>query len=158
MNFDDAFTKLLGHEGGFVDHPSDPGGATNWGVTQAVARAFGYAGHMRDFPQETAKAIYRKKYWDAVRAEELPSGVRYAVFDAAVNSGPRQAVMWLQRAIGANPDGIVGPQTILLSRAAHPDFLLRRMLASRLQFMTDLKTWPVFGRGWARRISDLLNS
>ncbi len=158
MNFDQAFHKLLGHEGGFVDHPSDPGGATNWGVTQAVARANGYTGHMRNFPVEQAKAIYRRMYWDAVRAEELPPGLRYAVFDAAVNSGPKQAIKWLQRAVGATDDGVIGGQTLAMARAAQPDFAAKRMLGERLQFMTDLKTWPVFGRGWARRIADMLQT
>lgn len=158
MNFDQSFHKLLGHEGGYVDHPSDPGGATNWGVTQAVARSNGYTGHMRDLPVEVAKQIYRRQYWDAIRADELPSGVRYAVFDAAVNSGPKQAVKWLQRAIGASDDGVIGSQTLTMARAAHPDFVSRRMLGDRLKFMTDLKTWQVFGRGWARRIAEMLQA
>lgn len=158
MNFDQAFHKLLGHEGGYVDHPSDPGGATNWGVTQAVARQNGYTGHMRNFPVEQAKEIYRRQYWDAIRAEELPPAIRYPVFDACVNSGPKQAVKWLQRAIGASDDGLIGGQTLTMARAAHPDFVARRMVGERLQFMTDLKAWPAFGRGWARRIAELLQS
>lgn len=158
MTFDEAFTKLLGHEGGFVDHPADPGGATNWGVTERVARANGYQGDMRDFPQVAAKHIYRKSYWDSVRADELPPAIRYAVFDAAVNSGATQAVKWLQRAVGASDDGRIGPQTLTMARAAQPDFAARRMLAQRLKFMTDLKTWPHFSRGWARRVADLLEA
>jgi lysozyme family protein len=158
MKFDDAFHKLLGHEGGFVDHPADPGGATRWGVTERVARAGGYTGRMQDYPAEHAKGIYRREYWDAVRADELPPLLRYPVFDAAVNSGTVQAVKWLQRAVGATDDGKVGPQTITMARAAQPDFAARRMLAQRLKFMTDLKTWPHFSRGWARRIADLLEA
>lgn len=158
MDFDKAFHKLLGHEGGFVDHPSDPGGATNWGVTQAVARANGYTGHMRDFPVDMAKAIYWRQYWVPIKADDLPPAIRYAVFDAAVNSGAKQAVKWLQRAIGVNDDGVVGPQTMTFARAANPDFVIRRMLGERLQFMTDLKTWQAFGRGWARRIAEVLQS
>lgn len=158
MNFDAAFHRLLGHEGGFVDHPSDPGGATNWGVTQAVARANGYKGHMRDFPVDMAKAIYWRQYWVPIKADDLPPAIRYAVFDAAVNSGAKQAVKWLQRAIGVNDDGVVGPQTMTFARAANPDFVLRRMLGDRLQFMTDLKTWQAFGRGWARRIAEVLQA
>lgn len=158
MNFDQAFHRLLGHEDGFVDHPSDPGGATNWGVTQAVARANGYKGHMRDFPVDMAKAIYWRQYWVPIKADDLPPAIRYAVFDAAVNSGAKQAVKWLQRAIGVNDDGVVGPQTMTFARAANPDFVLRRMLGDRLQFMTELKTWQTFGRGWARRIAEELQS
>lgn len=158
MQFDDAFHKLLGHEGGYSNHPSDPGGATMWGVTERVARAAGYGGHMLNFPAEDAKRIYRRQYWDAVRAEDLPPALRYPVFDAAVNSGNKQAVKWLQRAIGVDDDGIVGPQTLTAARAANPDFAARRMLGMRLSFMSSLATWPAFSRGWARRIADLLVS
>lgn len=158
MNFDDAFHKLLGHEGGYSNHPDDPGGETMWGVTKRVAEAFGYTGSMRELPMATAKAIYRRQYWDAVRAEELPGALRYAVFDAAVNSGPGQAVRWLQASVGAAVDGRIGMETISLARAAAPDFVLRRMLAQRLRFMTDLNNWPSFSRGWARRVADLLEA
>ena len=158
MNFDTAFHKLLGHEGGFVDHPADPGGATNWGVTERVARANGYTGGMRELPVETAKAIYRKDYWTPIRADELPESVRYAVFDAAVNSGNAQAVRWLQRAVGATADGIIGPRTLQAVREASAETVLRKMLAQRLRFMTGLKNWPSFSRGWARRIADLMDA
>jgi lysozyme family protein len=155
MNFDQAFHQLLGHEGGYVEHPSDPGGATCWGVTVSVARANGYKGHMRDLPVDLAKRIYRREYWDAVRADELPPALRYPVFDATVNSGAPQAIKWLQRAIGADDDGVMGGKTLAMARAAQPDFALRRMLGERLQYLTDLKTWPVFGKGWSRRIAAL---
>lgn len=156
MTFDRCFHLLLGHEGGFVDHPKDPGGATRWGVTERVARANGYAGPMRDFPVEKAKEIYRRSYWDAARCDDLPSGVRYAVFDGAVNSGVAQSVKWLQRAVEAADDGVVGPETIHKARAFPPDLVNRRMLGERLKFMTNLPTWSHFGRGWARRVADLL--
>lgn len=156
MNFDEAFARLLGHEGAYSNHSSDPGGETMWGVTVAVARANGYVSPMRDMPEAVAKAIYHRQYWDPIRAEDLPPALRYAVFDAAVNSGNVQAVKWLQRAVGAVDDGRMGPQTIMLASAAHPGTTLRRMLAQRLKFMTDLKVWPAFSRGWARRIADLM--
>ena len=92
MTFDEAFHELLGHEGEYVDHPRDPGGATRWGVTERVAREYGYASDMKVFPVETAKAIYRKQYWDAVRAEELPAPLRYPTFDAAVRRRWRDIV------------------------------------------------------------------
>lgn len=158
MDFDAAFHRLLGHEGGYVWHPDDPGAATRWGVTEKVARANGYLGDMRDYPVEEAKRIYRRSYWDAVRAEDLPAEIRYAVFDAAVNSGVKQAVIWLQRAIGADSDGVIGPQTLNHARASQPDFVVRRMIAQRLKFMTDLKTWQAFGKGWARRLADILET
>ncbi len=156
MNFDAAFHALLGHEGGYSNHPSDPGGETMWGVTIAVARANGYSGPMRDLPVDVAKAIYRRLYWDAARADDLPPAVRYAVFDAAVNSGVRQAAIWLQRAVGVSDDGRIGPQTLTAARAAHPDTLRRRMLGFRLSAMTDMKGWQAFSRGWAKRIAALL--
>lgn len=156
MDFDTAFTTLLKHEGGFSDHPADPGGKTRYGITEAVAREAGYRGDMRELPLDLAKRIYKDRYWDAVRAEELPEAIRYAAFDAAVNSGPRQAILWLQRAVGAKDDGIIGPQTLAAVRAADPERLLRRILAQRLRFMTGLPSWSAFGRGWARRIADLM--
>lgn len=156
MDFDTAFNTLLKHEGGFSDHPSDPGGKTRYGITEAVAREAGYRGDMRELPIDLAKRIYKTRYWDAVRADELPEAVRYAVFDAAVNSGPRQAILWLQRAVGVKDDGIIGPQTLAAVRAADPERLLRRILAQRLRFMTGLPNWPTFGRGWARRVADLM--
>lgn len=156
MDFDKAFHTLLGHEGGFVDHPADPGGATMWGVTERVARANGYTGPMRALPVAVAKAIYRREYWDAVKADEMPDAVRYALFDGAVNSGVSQSVKWLQRALGVTADGAIGPKTIAAAKAANGDRLKSAMLGARLQFMTDLATWPSFGKGWARRIASLM--
>lgn len=158
MNFDQAFDILLRHEGGFSDHAADPGGKTRFGITEAVAREVGYRGDMRELPLDLAKRIYKDRYWDAVRAEELPEAIRYAVFDAAVNSGPRQAIRWLQRAVGAKDDGIIGPQTLAAVRAADPERVLRRVLAARLRFMAGLPNWHAFGRGWARRIADLMET
>lgn len=156
MQFDQAFHQLLGHEGGYVDHPSDPGGATNWGITERVARQNGYTGHMRDLPVSVAKDIYRRQYWNVVRADDLPELLRYDVFDAAVNSGNGQALRWLQRALGVADDGRIGPVTLAAARSANAEAIKRRMLAQRLRFMTDLSTWGSFGRGWARRIADLM--
>ena len=156
MNFDTAFFKLLGHEGGYDNHPSDPGGETMWGVTKAVAKENGYDGPMKSLPVDVAQAIYKRQYWDAVRADELPESVRYAVFDGAVNSGVSQSVLWLQRACGASADGKIGPRTIAAAHAMDGDKLLAAILAQRLRFMTTLHNWPAFGRGWARRICDLM--
>ena len=156
MNFERAFEKLLGHEGGFVDHPKDPGGATRYGITQRVARANGYEGDMRNLPISEAKRIARKDYWDAVRADDMPDAVRFDLFDAAYNSHPTQATKWLQRAAGATDDGIIGPKTLLAVRMADPHKLSARFNGHRLRFLTDLKTWPTFGRGWARRVADNL--
>lgn len=158
MDFATAFRKLLGHEGEFSDHADDPGGKTRYGVTENVARANGYQGDMRELPLELAQSIYKRAYWDAVRAEELPPALRYAVFDAAVNSGAGQAIRWLQRAVGVPDDGRIGSVTLMAARAAQPDFAVRRMLAQRLRFMTGLPNWSSFSRGWSRRVADLLEA
>ena len=156
MNFEQAFHKLLGHEGGYSNHHSDPGGETMWGVTIEVARANGYNGPMRGMPVFVAQNIYRAQYWDAVRADELPPAVRYAVFDAAVNSGVVQAAKWLQRAVCVTEDGRIGLQTLAAARAANSDTLRRRMLGFRLSAMTEMKGWQAFSRGWAKRVAALL--
>ena len=158
MNFDAAFTKLLGFEGDFSNDKDDPGGATRYGITETVARANGYSGPMRELPLDFAKAVYKRFYWDAVQADSLPPAVRYAVFDAAVNSGPKQATLWLQRALGVKDDGAIGPRTLKALSEQHPDGLLRRFLGQRLVFMTSLPNWPTFSKGWARRVGDLLLS
>ena len=158
MNFAAAFEKLLGHEGGYSDHKDDPGGKTRYGVTEAVAREVGYRGDMRELPLDLAQRIYKKQYWDAAQAEQLPADVRYIVFDGAVNSGVVQSAKWLQRACGVKDDGVIGPQTIRAANALHPDGLKRRILAQRLRFMATLSNWPAFGRGWANRIADLLET
>lgn len=152
MNFDTAFDILIGHEGGYANHPDDPGGETMWGVTKRVALESGYTGPMRDLPRDTAKMIYRKRYWDAVQADQLPASVRFDVFDAAVNSGVSQATKWLQRTVGVTADGVIGAQTVAAARGAGP-MIAAHYLGVRLQFMTDLGTWPTFGKGWARRIA-----
>lgn len=153
MNFDTAFEKLLGHEGGYSNHAADPGGATNWGITQAVARQNGYTGDMRDLTQDQAKGIYKALYWNAVRAEELPEDVRFDVFDAAVNSGVGQSVRWLQRAVGTEADGVIGAYTLNAIKTLPATVITSRFNGYRLMFLAGLKTWPVFGMGWARRIA-----
>lgn len=156
MNFEQAFDVLLGHEGGFVDHKDDPGGATRYGITEAVARAHGYAGPMRDLPLAVARGIARTAYWDTVRADELPAALRYVVFDGAYHSGPAQSVKWLQRALGVADDGVIGRQTLAAAAACDPVATRARILGQRLRFLTGLGTWPSFGKGWARRMADLL--
>lgn len=158
MTFDKCFDALLVHEGDYADLAHDPGGQTRYGVTEAVARSAGYCGDMRELPVDLAKSIYRTKYWNAVRADELPQGIRYLVFDAAVASGVRQSVLWLQRALGVAADGILGPVTLAAAHAVDAQRLKARLSAQRLRFMTDLPNWPSFSRGWTRRIADLLEA
>ena len=156
MTFDDAFTRLLGSEGGYSDHPSDPGGRTMFGITEAVARSHGFTGDMRSLTRDEAKRIYRADYWEPVRADELPQQVRYDIFDGAVNSGVKQSVKWLQRAAGVTDDGIIGPKTLSAVHAMTPDCVAKRYNGHRLRFMKDLKNWPAFSRGWADRIASNL--
>lgn len=152
MNLEQSLKHLLGNEGGYSNNPVDPGGETMYGVTFRVARAYGYTGAMKDLPWQTAMDIYAKNYWAPIKADQLPDTLRFHVFDAAVNSGPGQAVKWLQRAAGITQDGLIGPQTISAASRVTP----AQYSAIRLRFMTDLSTWLTFGKGWARRIADNL--
>lgn len=156
MNFDQSFAALLGNEGGYVNHPEDPGGATRWGITARVALKNGYTGDMRDFPVEMAKKIAKESYWDAVRADELPDAVRFDVFDAAYNHGPKQAILLLQRAVGTTADGVIGPQTLKAAAVLHPLRVSMMFNAERIDLYTSLVTWPSFGKGWTRRVRDNL--
>ena len=149
MNFEQAFDRLILHEGGYVDHRADPGGETKYGISK------------RSYPQEDipnltldrARQIYWVDFWLKCRCDELPEGIRFEVFDCAVNSGVGPAVRMVQRACSATIDGILGPQTMQALAAMDPARLAMRFNGARLAFMTDLNHWPAFGRGWARRIA-----
>ena len=156
MNFDTAFDLLITHEGGFSNHPDDPGGATMYGVTETVARANGYQGAMKDLTLDFAKRVYKTMYWDTCRCDFMPDAIRYPLFDAAVNSGPGQAIKWLQSAVGVKVDGAIGPVTQQAVNMAAPQVLRQQMIGKRLRFMTELKNWPSFSKGWARRIAAIL--
>lgn len=158
MTFDEAFVRLIGHEGSYSNNPADPGGETMYGVTKRVAEEHGYQGAMAHLPLSEAKRIARAEYWDAVRADELPPGVRFDVFDGAYNSSPGQSIKWLQRAMGAVDDGKLGPATLLAAHEMDPERLLARYNGHRLDFLNDLKTWPTFGRGWCQRIAENLKA
>lgn len=127
-----------------------------WGVTKNVARANGYDGAMMNLPRDTAKAIYRKQYWDAIQADKLPEVLRFHVFDAAVNSGNKQAVKWLQRLAGVTDDGVIGPMTVAAAGRLDGFSAAAQYSGIRLDFMTSLPTWGAFGRGWSRRIASNL--
>jgi lysozyme family protein len=158
MDFNDSFDRLIGVEGGYSFHPDDPGGETQFGITYRVARSFGYHGDMRSLPRDTAKEIYRALYWDRCKCDELPDALRFDVFDAAVNSGAKQAVKWLQRIVGAIEDGMLGPVTLALVAKKNPVAVAAAMNGERLDLMTSLPTWGSFGKGWARRIASNLKS
>ena len=156
MTFDQALEIVLKHEGGYVNHPSDPGGETNFGITKRVAEANGYHGDMRQIPMEMVRDIYRKDFWDAARCNEIQPELRLAVFDAAVNSGVRRSVQWLQTAVGANADGAFGPRTLAAVAASDPRKAARDMCYERLSFLVQLNHFNAFGRGWVRRVLDIL--
>lgn len=158
-NFDAALKAILHHEGGYVNHPRDPGGMTNLGVTKRVWEE--WVGHevdeksMRALTPEMVAPLYKQKYWDRIRGDDLPAGVDYAVFDAAVNSGPGRAAKWLQTAVGAVPDGAIGPATMGRVAAMKSADIIEKYQATRLAFMQSLPTWDTFGRGWGRRVTEV---
>lgn len=152
VNFDQSFERLLKHEGGYVNHPSDPGGETKFGISK---RAYPNV-DIKALTEEEAKRIYRRDYWDPMRLDDLPQTVRFDMFDTAVNSGIRQAVIFLQRAAGVDDDGKLGPVTIAECGRIDPERLAARFNGHRLDFLNNLRTWPAFGRGWAQRIADNL--
>ena len=153
MNFDQAFERLIAHEGGYVNHPDDPGGETNWGITKRVAMAHGYSGDMRKLTREQAKEIYRTAYWQRSGAPGYDPAVGFQVFDIAVNHGIGNAVRMLQRAVGVADDGIVGPRTLSAINSTSVTDLLMLLNAERLEFFAKLTTFDTFGRGWTRRVA-----
>lgn len=153
MNFDRAFETLLGHEGGYSNHPDDPGGATMYGITEAVARRVGYRGDMKDLPLDLAKRIAFEEYWKPAGCEEWPEPIRFDVFDVAYNSGVKTAIKMVQRAAFAEADGIIGPKTRVAVKSSNPLILYARISGARLEYLTGLPGWTSFGKGWARRIA-----
>lgn len=155
-DFKEAFNRLIAHEGGYSNHPSDPGGETMYGITKRVAMEHGYTGNMRDLTRDQAKAIYRTAYWDRAKADEYDFAIGFQLFDAAVNHGIGNAVRFLQRAVGAADDGIVGPVTLGRVTSMSVGDVVMRFNAERLDFYAKLTTFTSFGRGWTRRVADNL--
>ena len=155
--FDRALSAVLKHEGGYVNHPKDPGGATNRGITLANFRRYvkpcGTVADLKKLTTAQAAVVYRRHYWDAVLGSQLPAGVDYAVFDFAVNSGPKRAAQFLQRIVGAAADGVIGPKTLAAVSAMPPEDIVTALCDARLAWLKRLKTWPTFGKGWAARVA-----
>jgi len=155
-NFSSSLDRLLKHEGGYVNHPDDPGGRTNYGVTQRVYE--GFLGRevtekeMKEMPLEDVRAIYKENYWDRIRGDDLPSGIDFCVFDWAVNAGISRASKALQQAVNVDDDGIIGSQTVakVCGQANHTN-VVNTIAVKRENFYRDLKTFDTFGRGWLRR-------
>tara|TARA_R110000772_G_scaffold99174_2_gene198863 strand:- start:19974 stop:20837 length:864 start_codon:yes stop_codon:yes gene_type:complete len=156
-NFNRALTAVLVHEGGYVNHPRDPGGATNKGITYRTYNAWRKSQgqkprDVRNITDKEVAAIYKKQYWDAVKADELPSGLDNAVFDYAVNSGPGRAAKDLQRVLGVTPDGSVGSNTLAAAKGKDASASVNQLCDRRMAFFRSLKTWGTFGKGWTRRL------
>lgn len=155
-NFEKSLQFVLKHEGGYVDHKADPGGATNLGITIGTLRQWRgkpvTKADVKALTLEEAGAIYRKNYWDAVRGDDLPMGLDYAVFDFAVNSGIGRAVPFMQNSLGVDADGKIGMATLNAARTSDVPEIIGDLCDRRLAWLKRLKTWPTFGKGWGRRV------
>jgi lysozyme family protein len=161
-NFESSLQQVLVHEGGWADHPKDPGGATMKGVTLLTFRRhFGVdknKDELRAITDEQLNQIYRAGYWDKCHCDELPGGVDYAIFDAAVNSGPGRGAKWLQGAVGAKQDGGIGPKTLTKVKEHNPVHIIDNICDRRLSFLCSLSNWATFGNGWNRRVEGVRSS
>jgi lysozyme family protein len=161
-NFAGALSAVLVHEGGWSDHPKDPGGATMKGVTLATYRQYRPGAtkqQLRNISDAELERIYRAGYWDKVRGDDLPTGVDLAIFDFAVNSGPARAAIYVQNIVGVAPDGKLGPLSITAVNAYCSNFgaakLVNQLCSQRLAFLEQLSTWSTFGKGWSRRVAEV---
>ena len=158
-NWDICFSRLIQHEGGYNNHPSDPGGRTNLGVTQEVWEDWidrpVTEAEMRGLTPDKVKPLYKEMYWDRIKGDDLPSGLDYCVFDAAVNSGFSRASKWLQTVVSVPVDGSIGPKTLQAVNSAGKKQVIARYCDTRLTFLASLSTWPTFGRGWERRVNEV---
>ena len=150
--FDQCFDKLISHEGGYVNHASDPGGETNYGISKRAYPSL----DIKALTLAEVKQLYKRDYWDRAQCDQLPSQLSYLVFDAAVNSGIGQSIRFLQRAVGTADDGVMGAITLSAIKRMDTDSLCARFIGQRLDFMTRLSTFDVFGKGWSRRLADQL--
>ena len=154
-NFRDCLELVLKHEGGYVNHPSDPGGMTNLGVTKKVWED--WVGHpvtekdMRELTPALVGPMYEMKYWRTSYCEKLPRGLDLLVFSMAVNAGSGRSVKLLQDAIGVVADGVIGPKTMAKINEANVEALIDKFSEARTAFYKGLKTFPVFGKGWLNR-------
>lgn len=146
MNFARAVAHVLKMEGGLIDHPSDPGGLTNYGISQ---RAYPQL-DIRNLTQAQAAQIYHDDYWQKIKGDELPDEVAFVLLDYAVNSGVGGAIRGLQRAIGVTVDGAMGPETLRLSRIAVA--VVPALATERIVALTKLPVWETFGKGWTSRV------
>jgi lysozyme family protein len=148
MNFDAAFARLIGHEGGYVNDPKDPGGETKFGISKRS-----YPGeNIANLTLERAKELAYRDYWGPAGCDAVPDVCKFDLFDMAYNSGPTRAIQTAQKACGETEDGILGPLTLQAIQSMHPIRFVARFNGARMLFMTDLKNWPAHGKGWMRRL------
>jgi lysozyme family protein len=154
-NFSECLKLVLHHEGGYVNHPKDPGGETNMGVTKRVYEEFGGTKDMKDLEFEDVMPIYKKNYWDRVKADDLPAGLDLCVFDFGVNAGTGRAAKYLQSLVGATADGAIGPNTLktveVYVQIEGIEATIEAYQKNRQGYYEKLKTFETFGRGWTRR-------
>ena len=156
LTFQQIFDRLIGHEGGYVNDPRDPGGETNWGVTKRTAQANGYTGNMKTMTRQQAYEIYRRAFWLRYNCEQMPDAVAYQFFDAAVNHGFGNASRMLQRAVGVLDDGIIGKYSLEAINSNPISDTLMVLNGERLNFYTRLKNFDRFGKGWVNRVAQNL--
>ena len=154
-NFEQSLKMILHHEGGYVNHPSDPGGRTNLGVTQAVYESWVdrpvTEDEMKSLTVADVTPIYKRNYWDRIKGDDLPAGVDFAVFDLSINGGVGRGARMLQKVVGVTQDGGIGPQTLGAVGRIDPIDIIEQYAAQREAFYRRLKTFDTFGRGWLRR-------
>ena len=157
-NYDKCLETILHHEGGYVNHPKDPGGETNLGVTKRVYLEHGGTKDMKDLLVEDVAPIYKKGYWDKIKGDDLPSGLDLCVFDFGVNAGPGRAAKFLQQMIGTTVDGGIGPNTLakleeyIRENGEHE--AVNKYQEMRQKYYENLSTFATFGRGWTRRVQE----
>tara|TARA_Y100001937_G_scaffold108999_1_gene153202 strand:+ start:471 stop:1004 length:534 start_codon:yes stop_codon:yes gene_type:complete len=163
-NYEACLKMILHHEGGYVNHPKDPGGETNLGVTKRVYEEWGGTKDMKDLEVEDVAPIYRKNYWDRIKADDIPSGLDLCVFDFGVNAGTGRSAKYLQTLIGTVADGGIGPNTLkaldeFISSQEHgvKDVILK-FQAERQNYYESLSTFDTFGKGWTRRVEETTQS
>lgn len=151
-HFNEVINRILSHEGGYVNHPDDPGGETKWGIAK---RSYPHL-NIKALTRDEAIELYRKDFWNPLQGWTFDEAVSFQLLDAAINHGMGNAIRFVQRAVGVADDGHVGPVTLRAIKATSQCDLLLGISAERLEFFTKLSTWSTFGRGWARRVAQNL--
>ena len=156
-NWEKSLEVILHHEGGYVNHPKDPGGETNMGVTKRVYEDFGGTQDMKDLTHEDVEPIYKKNYWDRVKGDDLPEGLDLCIFDFAVNAGPGRAAKFIQILVNTTVDGGIGPNTLGKIKEYVDHYGLEQTISSyalmRQNYYESLSTFDTVGKGWTRRVS-----